>query len=275
MTAIERTAIGVRNHLRTVKFVRACAKFVRRVRKWHIIIPAYTSKLGCLDGLRVMAFTSLAQRIVKVRLAGLQEPLRIRPRTSDKLVFEQIFLQGEYDLETDFCPRLIVDAGANVGYASIYFATRWPNAQLVAIEPDPANFTVLLENLKAYPAIRAIQAALWPRHELLTLQTGREAWSSRVTTEDTGDARQVRAITLDEVLSILSASEIDLLKLDIEGSERELFDSPGPWLERTKIIVTELHDRIVPGCSEALERAIEKMDFSRSALGENLVLVRV
>jgi FkbM family methyltransferase len=264
----------LKNYLRRFTFVRVCARFVRRVRKWHQIIPAYVKKLGLLNGLRVLVLTSVSPSTVRVSLPGVREPLLIRPRTSDKFVFEQIFIEDEYDINTDLHPQFIVDAGANVGYASIYFSSRWPEAKIIAIEPDPENFAALQKNLAAYPAVHAIQAALWPRNELLSLETGWESWSSRVGSLNVSEAQKVSGITLDQVLANAGENEIDLLKLDVEGAERELFGSPGHWLERTKIIVTELHDRIIPGCTEALDRAIEKMDFSRSVLGENIVLVR-
>lgn len=267
-------AAGARKYLKQFEFVRSFASLARRLPKWPRIIPSYVKRLGLQRGFVALALMSFGRRPVKVHLPELREPLSIRPRTSDKLVFEQIFLRDEYDIETDFHPRLIVDAGANVGYASIYFASRWPDARIIAIEPDRTNFAVLKNNLIAYPSVHAIQAAVWSRHEMLSLQTGSEAWSSRVGPASDGDVQLVGGITLDEVLARTNATELDLLKLDVEGAECELFTNPGDWLKQTRIIVAELHDRIIPGCSEALEQATCGLGFSRSVLGENVVLVR-
>jgi hypothetical protein len=70
---------------------------------------------------------------------------------------------------------------------------------------------------------------------------------------------------------------IDILKLDVEGAERELFADPScqAWLARTNMLFVELHDRIKPGCSDAFERAIALHDFERRKVGSNMVLTRM
>jgi hypothetical protein len=60
---------------------------------------------------------------VPVLLANLRYPMVIRPRTTDRFVFEQIFLDRDYELPVHLFPRLILDAGANVGFASIFLQT--------------------------------------------------------------------------------------------------------------------------------------------------------
>jgi tRNA1(Val) A37 N6-methylase TrmN6 len=82
-----------------------------------------------------------------VKVEGIGHPIRIRPRTSDKYVFEQIFLEDDYDVEAVGQPHWIVDGGANVGYASVYFANRYPSASVLAIEPAEDNFRELQSNI--------------------------------------------------------------------------------------------------------------------------------
>ena len=82
---------------------------------------------------------------------------------------------------------------------------------------------------------------------------------------------------MDELLKWSGLSKIDILKLDVEGAEKDIFESAncGKWLDCVRQIVVELHDRIVPGCSEALEHATEGRRFARSTSGECLVMRRI
>lgn len=92
-----------------------------------------------------------------------------RARTSDLSVFYQVFYEEQYKR----CIPLtgadaVIDAGANAGYAAIYFHRKCPACKmLLAVEPDAANFALLQRNVAPYPAIRPIQAALWSRETAL------------------------------------------------------------------------------------------------------------
>ena len=66
--------------------------------------------------------------------------------------------------------------------------------------------------------------------------------------------------------------QIDILKIDIEGSEKEVFQHGyADWLPKIKVLIIELHDRMVPGASAAVFSAINQYDFSVDIKGENLV----
>lgn len=84
------------------------------------------------------------------------------------------------------------------------------------------------------------------------------------------------ALGLGELAEKHPSGCIDLLKLDIEGSEKELFEDPNchRWLSRMKMIFVELHDRLKPGCTAAMEKAIAPYGFERMSRGSNLVLIR-
>ena len=95
--------------------------------------------------------------------------LFLRPGTADQKLYDQIFVENEYDLDLAD-PSFIVDAGAYIGLSSIYFACKYPNATVVAIEPEESNFSVLLKNTKKYPKIKPERAGLWSRTSLLVIQ---------------------------------------------------------------------------------------------------------
>lgn len=244
-------------------------------------IPRYTKKLGYIRGVYTLFATDLSTGVFRVKVPGIADKLSIRPRTSDRYVFEQIFLDDDYALSADLQPRFIVDAGANVGYASIYFANRYPEAEIVAIEPDAANFQILCENVKPYPKIRPLRAGLWGKVGTLSVDNSLGSWASTVAeahsddTTEKDSACRVKAVTVDDILLTTGHKRIDVLKIDIEGAEKEVFSAPcQSWLLLTDVLIIELHDRIKPGCSEALEQAIHSDHFLRTSRGENVVLVR-
>ena len=86
----------------------------------------------------------------------------------------------------------------------------------------------------------------------------------------------VNGITIDDVLARWgNGTSVDLLKIDIEGAEKELFSAPSDsWLARTRLIIIELHDRMVAGCEQALEEATNGYLFLKMIKGEDTILVR-
>ena len=81
----------------------------------------------------------------------LRFPVSVRPGTSDLSVFYQIFVFNKYRCVSGLrSPGLIVDLGANVGYSSAYFLSRFVDCSVIAVEPDPANFAELKKNVAPY-----------------------------------------------------------------------------------------------------------------------------
>lgn len=234
----------------------------------------FSRELGFPRGVLILAASMLGREDVSVSVPDIRYPLTMRPRTSDRFVFEQIFLDHEYDLPSNFLPQFIIDAGANVGYASIYFANRYPDAAILAIEPDATNFQRLAENTSTYPNIVPLQAALWSSSESLVVNNDCESWACRVEQANGSDRDIVPGITIAELLKRCRWSGIDILKMDIEGAEREVFASNyDSWLGLTRILLIELHDRIRPGCSSAVLQAAGESRFHRANRGEYTLFV--
>ena len=214
---------------------------------------------------------------VWVRVPGLPHPISLRAGTADVDMFQQVFLQHEYDFPAGEAPSLIVDGGANIGMASLFFAVRYPQARIIAIEPEAANARLLRQNTALFPQIEVVQAALWSEPGELTLENP-EASSSSFRVQAAGSAAPpgaaIRAVTLPELLAEAPPDARVLVKLDVEGAEKEIFSADTDWLQRVSILVVELHDRFKPGCGEALEAAVAPFPFTRLTCGENLVFTR-
>jgi FkbM family methyltransferase len=219
--------------------------------------------------------------LIKLNVPDIKTPVAFRPETTDVPAFIQIFIAKSYELSAKIPVQLIIDGGANVGYASVWFANQFPGAEIVAIEPEGENFAILRENTWYYPDIRLIQAAIWNKPGEVNLVTHDAAnawlghWALRVEEVAGVAKRGVKAVTIDEILRGTGRSHIDILKLDIEGAEKEVFsDNYASWLSRTNILILELHDRFKAGCREAVYSAVRNFDFTEYQRGENTFFFR-
>lgn len=197
---------------------------------------------------------------------AVQHPLRCRPHTSDMDVFNDIFVYREYRCLDDINNAgLIIDCGANVGYSSAYLLDRFPKARVIAIEPDPSNFTVLENNLAPYKdRARTICSAVWSHSVGLVLSDtifgdGRE-WSRQVREARPTEHPTITATDIGTLLRESKYERISILKIDIEGAESVIFSSSGlDWLGKVDNLVIELHGN---ECRSIFMRAIASQNFT-------------
>ena len=190
-----------------------------------------------------------------------------------------IFGFQEYQLPAikDFDPKLILDCGGNIGSAAVYFANKYPTAQIYSIEPEKNNFQLLTFNTAFYNNIHPIKSALWDKETFIRVEDrGFGTWGFMTfeTTADDPDAFQTT--TVSKLLAESGFDEIDLLKFDIEGAEKEVFGVPNvdEWLSKVKVLVIELHDRMKRGCSYEFFKAVSKYKWFFAFRGENLIFIR-
>src|SRR5438128_6867077 len=98
----------------------------------------------------------------------------VRLNTSDVHALRAIFLDRELELALARRPQTIVDAGAFIGLSSLYFAWRYPNPKVIAIEPEKSNYELLLHNIDGWENIIAVRAALWKRSTRLCIHDPEE-----------------------------------------------------------------------------------------------------
>ncbi len=215
-----------------------------------------------------------APKEVTFRPRNYATPLSLRLNTSDAATYWEI-LGGEYAFDVPFQPKVILDAGANIGLAAIYFANKYPQAKVVAVEAEASNFELLLRNCRSYPSIVPIHAALWNHNGEIVVTDpdpvvgapGKWAFITR----DTGEGDRVRAVTLPTLMQELNIESFDIAKIDIEGGELELFEDPC-WVETVRCVMIELHDRFRPGCTKVVDAALLK--FARSQRGPTSFYLR-
>jgi FkbM family methyltransferase len=195
-------------------------------------------------------------------------------RTTDLSLFEEIIINAEYALEPSEPPSVIIDAGANIGLTSVFFANRFPTARIIAVEPEPANFELLKKNVAYYPNVTPLRAALWKEDGNVTLfDPGSGSWGFQTREQRDGESGtgSVPSMSIATLMARCSLQWIDLLKVDIEGAEKEVFERAEAWIERVGILMIELHDRDKAGCTASVRSATRNFDLAWSR-GETTVL---
>src|SRR5437899_1892859 len=163
-------------------------------------------------------------------------------------VFWQIFVHGSYALPPR-C-RTILDCGANVGIFSIWAARRHPHARIVALEPFPATFAALEANIRdngLAHRVQCVQVGLAAASGHRLIRSAGDSPDRQLVRSETPDPSEqtitVQCIDLAECLRLHGLDDLDLLKMDIEGSEWEvLLSTPPEVLARIRHIQLEYHE---------------------------------
>lgn len=210
----------------------------------------------------------------------------VRPLDSDMFVLGQIFGAREYDIGAGRVAALnllasvwaqagtqpvIVDAGANVGYSALFFEQTYPGAIVLALEPDAETFAQLSLNCRGHARIVPVHAALWSHDDGVSLQAEEAAsWSRSVS-----DGGLTPSLTLESLLARIPAGRSLILKLDIEGAEREVCRASAGIVHEVPCIMVEPHDFKHPnaGSLAPLYSALAGRHVDTLIIGENLMII--
>jgi hypothetical protein len=127
---------------------------------------------GTLIGVRLTLgkIGAIRKPYLKIKIPCLKQPFFLRPKTSDFPVFDQVFLNKEYDIETGTkAPRFIFDGGSNIGLFALLMKNRYPDSTIVCVEPDPENFALLQKNVAQYDGIYCENCGLWDKDTRLRI----------------------------------------------------------------------------------------------------------
>ena len=226
--------------------------------------------LSLKDAIKLTMISYPREARIQLFLKPLNLSIEIRPSSSDLPVLRKIFVEQEYTPPWPLAPATILDGGAYIGLSSLYFHHLFPEAQILALEPDPESFAMLEKNTHAIPQIRVVNAALWSSHESQRFLADAGApWASRISGTSIAETRSVRCMTLPEVAT-MAGGRLDLMKLDIEGAEAEVFRGGDEQILRhVQSVVIEFHDRFFPGSSKPFMNAIDSLPHVSVEQGEN------
>jgi FkbM family methyltransferase len=213
----------------------------------------------------------------------------IRIDGSDLSTFKQVFQDLEYDLAklgraadrvrarydsilAAGQTPVIIDAGANVGAASRWFAKKFPRAAIVAIEPEPGNAAILRQNVASHSNIAVIEAAIASQPGMIAIAASSTGWDVQTERSESGG---IRAVTIPETLAQVPGGIPFIAKIDIEGFESDLFAENLDWIDAMAMLVIEPHDWMLPGrfSSAAFQKAMGERRFELFINGENLIYV--
>jgi FkbM family methyltransferase len=171
---------------------------------------------------------------------------------------------------------VIVDAGANVGAASIWFATEFPGACILAVEPDPGNAAICRRNTQRFPAVNVIEAAIGSKQGTVRLTNpSNQAWMVQTVRGDNGS---IPICTISEIVRNAGKSaQLFIVKIDIEGFEDDLFQNDTQWIREAVVVMIEPHDWLFPGRGTSLnfQKILANEEYEILISGENLIYVRL
>jgi len=218
-----------------------------------------------------------SERISEIYFEQILYPIKLRSGTSDIRTFEDVFFDRIYHFNVGFTPQFILDCGANIGLSSIYFKNWFPDAFILAVEPEDSNYRLLEHNLSYYyPTVECLQRGVWNKNTKLSIKNpDGDKWAFMVGESDGSGNESVTSVTITDILNKYGREKIDILKIDIEGSELELFsDNYEYWLPRTQVIMIELHDNIRSGCGKSFFTALSNYNFTLHLNGNTIICVQ-
>ncbi|MDE6844906.1 MAG: FkbM family methyltransferase [Lachnospiraceae bacterium] len=250
---------------------------------------------GLVGGLKYIWYYKKAKAESELTNSGKTIKLRyghrdllVRTNSTDLLLVESILVGrfidrkwiGEYCQIDDFMKRLstkspiIIDAGANIGLFSRLILRNYPDARIYAVEPESYNFKILKSNTRQYP-VNCVWGGVWSHDCKLKVVSGDIGEWGFIVSEVEESDEAIKAISFDSIIKKYSLERIDLLKIDVEGSEYEIFNSENlDWLKICKAVVIETHDHIVKGTDEMVNRILLERGFKKSVYEENQLFVK-
>lgn len=199
----------------------------------------------------------------------------------------QIFGYQEYDINFLKIPNskilknkksLIVDCGANIGSTSKYFSDTYNNSYIISIEPDKNNFSLLCKNINKKNTL-AINSAVASRNYFYKIDKSIDPRSHKINIVEK-NKNSKKTITINQILKKNHLCKPFIIKIDIEGFEKDLFKQNIDWMDKFKIIIIEIHDWMLPNKNIsknfiiALNKVMKKNNRDLVIKGENLISIK-
>lgn len=149
--------------------------------------------------------------------------------------YKEIYVDQSYRFKTNKSEPVIIDCGSNIGLSALYYNSTYPNAKVHCIEADPKIASILMDNLKNnHCEAIVIPKAAWIHNDGVTFSSEGS---------DSGSVGQgnvhIDSINLAEYLDTFS--EIDFLKIDIEGAENTVIPHCAEALKKVNTLFLEYH----------------------------------
>jgi FkbM family methyltransferase len=262
-------------------------------------LPNYVRAFGAFWGIRLVfsiekALPRTSNITNKILGPGFPAPIHLRECISDHAIFWQCLVTRQYDLSSFPQSRrlleqykrilnqgrrpIIIDAGGNIGLAAFWFACSFPEACIISVEPEDANFSLLKRNVAVFgDRVRAVHGAVTEAPRLMRITNPNDGFSSfQLSPGVDPEVPAVQGFTITSLAETIANGEIFIVKIDIEGGQRYLFASNTDWVDRVHVIIIEIDDWQFPwqATSEAFFNEVSKRRFDYLIKGENLFCFR-
>lgn len=226
------------------------------------------------DAVHLFSILNRKKKAYVLKPSFIKAPLYLRDNISDKGIFLQVFVEKQYEPNGYDFPEIktIIDGGANIGTASVLFTNMFPKAEILAVEPNDENYELLCKNTKAYSSVQCHHGAIWDANEDIYITNPETLAAGFIVDRGTGSNATLKGNTIDTLLKLKNWKTVDLLKIDIEGAEKEVFDADTSWLKGVKLLIIELHDRYKPGCAKSVFNALNEYDYESFFHHENIFI---
>jgi FkbM family methyltransferase len=144
-----------------------------------------------------------------------------------------------------------------------------PRAEIIAVEADPDNFALLAANCRNSSRISALHGAVWSSDTHVYLHRSPDGNPESSAVGEVVNECAVPAYSIESLRMRRDWSEIDILKLDIEGAEHELFSRNTDWLEKVNCLIFEVPDSDKPGTLQLIFEKLRNRKWNGMAIGEN------
>lgn len=194
-----------------------------------------------------------------LRVLGRVFPFRMR--RMDLYTVAEVLYERQYDVRTPVPEApVVIDGGANIGVATLWFIARYPGAQVHAFEPEPENFRLLEHNVGSITGVTCVQAAIGAHDAPVELHLAEHGAVHSVRDAAAGERTvTVPSVVLRDYLAQRDIARVHLLKLDVEGCEDVAIEGLGERLADVDIILGEMHETLVD--TEALYARLREVGF--------------
>lgn len=178
------------------------------------------------------------------------------------LIYVDLFVLHTYKVTVSKKePARIIDCGAHIGVAALYYKKLYPQAHVTCFEPSPTSLAFLKKNISQNQLsdIEIVPAAVWDTDGTITFSHSPWSWGDHVHTEESNNTFAVKSTRLGKYLQ----KPVDILKMDIEGAEETVMKDIEPYLDNVDSIVMEYHHifKPLPNSLDSILDILEKHHF--------------
>lgn len=179
-------------------------------------------------------------------------------------LIEEIFIDQVYSFKSSNINPIIVDGGSNIGLSILYFKMIYPTCRIIAFEPNPKAYELLTKNIinNHLASVTQFNVALSDQEGDASLYPGRYSGSLTPGLFNSSEQDSMEIIKTRKASSYIH-EVVDLLKLDVEGSETGILNDliSSKKINLVKEMIIEFHPLISKVTVENFIESVSQNNF--------------